>query len=332
MIPEGLEAAIDSVVPSGVTHIGFVATNIRGEFLVTEPKGHPYDVSATFSKVKHIAGEPPSRTLGRCLREQIGQRPAAVYPVPTVWVGPNSVSYYFGGLLGDIPDFDCLLSSEIYGLCWCSRDAARARIENSKNVGSRQRDLALLSTVATMCLSPYRRVLLMVRELHVMGFERLRAPAYDYPLAWRCPVVPSAWTWRQHGGRFDNVAGDLGRFFGEKPQNHTYSSASRQQPFGWEDVEFFNPRQLAMRFLMEQPEIAFAGWGPDAEYVDWFRQTLEKTAPNGLYYAFAEFEDATTYLYTHCTDVDRIDLPPAGCVIANQFNNFAYQLEQQLPS
>jgi hypothetical protein len=44
MIPDELQRIadiIDSVVPSGVTHMGFVATNIFGDFLITEPKGHP---------------------------------------------------------------------------------------------------------------------------------------------------------------------------------------------------------------------------------------------------------------------------------------------------
>ena len=60
MIPEEVIEAVDAIVPAGVSHIGFVATNIAREFLLTEPQGHPYGVSATFSKVKVKVGERPS--------------------------------------------------------------------------------------------------------------------------------------------------------------------------------------------------------------------------------------------------------------------------------
>lgn len=246
MLPEGLGAAIDRVVPPGVTHIGSVATNMSGEFLVTEPEGHPYSVTTTFSKVKVVTDEPASRTLGRCLREQVGHSPIAIYPIPSIWIGANSTSFYFAGLLGDIMKEECPVSPDICGLRRYGRDSAEQRIKVSKNTTSRERDLALLSTVATMCLSPYRRILLMVRELHLMGFERLRAPAYDYPLAWRCPVVPSAWTWKTHGGQFDDVPSDVEQFLGDKPRRHTYSSASNQQPFGWLDAAFLSPYELAL--------------------------------------------------------------------------------------
>src|SRR5689334_18429461 len=102
MIPFGREADIDRAVPSGVTHIGLVATAINGDLLVTEPRGHPYDVSATFSKIKIVGDERPSTALARCIGEQVGHEPTAIYPIPTVWVSANSTGYYFAGLLGDI--------------------------------------------------------------------------------------------------------------------------------------------------------------------------------------------------------------------------------------
>jgi hypothetical protein len=47
MLSLELNNAIDAVVQGQPTHIGFVAINTAGEFLITEPKGHPYGVSAT---------------------------------------------------------------------------------------------------------------------------------------------------------------------------------------------------------------------------------------------------------------------------------------------
>ena len=44
----------------------------------------------------------------------------------------------------------------------------------------------------------------MVRELHQLGFERLRVPAYEYPLAWRCleDVPPIVNLWQRVGSGF----------------------------------------------------------------------------------------------------------------------------------
>jgi hypothetical protein len=86
VFPERLIDDIDAAVPAGVTHVGFVATNKFGDFLITEPDGHPYGVSATFSKVRKKPDESPHETLSRCIRTQVGMEPISVYPVPVVWV------------------------------------------------------------------------------------------------------------------------------------------------------------------------------------------------------------------------------------------------------
>jgi hypothetical protein len=130
MLPGGVEAAVDAAVPAGVRHVGFVATNIPGQFLVTEPKGHPYGVSVTFSKVKLAPGESGSRALARRLEGQVGQGPLGLYPIPAVWVTPNSTSFYFAGLLqseGQLP------SAEIHVLRWCSREEAEQRVAASSS-------------------------------------------------------------------------------------------------------------------------------------------------------------------------------------------------------
>lgn len=319
VIPEEVVEAVDVGVPAGISHIGFVATSAAGEFLVTEPQGHPNGVSATFSKVKVGVGERPLQALIRCLRQRVGQAALSVFPVPAVWVSTNSRGYYFAGLLKD----ENLPSPEnMTGLRWLPRDRAEREIRKSQNLASRTRDLGLLEAVANMCLSPYRRVLLMVRELHLIGFERLRAPAYEYPVSWRCPVVPATWTYREHGGRFAGHHPSLGRLLEETSLDHTYSSAAGQHPFGWTNATFATPQELARKFLRERREIAFAGWGPDPQYAEWFRRMLEATKPNGLISAFSDYDEAADYLYALEAPVRTIPLPPPGLASQAEFDDF----------
>lgn len=324
MIPPELNEAIDAAVPPGVTHIGFVATNIAGDFLITEPTGHPYGVSATFSKVKIQPGEQPHQTLQRCINEQVGQEPMSVYPIPVIWATANSRGLYFVGLLqneGQLP------SQTIPGLRWCSRGSAEQNIGTSQNRESRQRDLGILAAAAAVCVSPYRRILLMVRELHQMGFERLRAPAYMYPIAWRCPIVPAYWTLQEHGGLFEDAISNVEAPFNMRPNAYTYTSASGQNPFDWRGMAFASPRELAVRFVQERREIAFAGWGPDLAYVEWFKRVLEMTAPNGVYYSMSEYESPTDCIYTSMASTERVPLPPSGLANSSEWRDFAARLK-----
>jgi len=281
MIPEELHDAIDSVVTNGITHLGFVVTNVFGQYLVTEPNGHPYGVTATFNKVKVKPDERPCHTVERCLREQVGQGVLGVFPIPVVWSTANSNGFYFAGMMENDGQ---PVPNQSNRMTWCDAQEAERRIGGSGNQESRRRDLGLMAAASEMCLSPYRRILLMVRELHRLGFERLRAPAYQYPLAWRCPIVPAYWTLRSHGGMYEEPFSQMEHWFGTKVCRHCYSSANGQFPFEWNDAAFDTPRELALRFVREQREIACAGWGPDPQYAQWFEGVLEMTKPNGLYY------------------------------------------------
>ena len=297
-----------------------MVTNVFGQFLVTEPKGHPYGVSATFNKVKVTPNERPSAAVERCLREQVGDRVIGVFPIPVVWSTSGSNGFYFGGMMDNVGHPGPHQNNRA---AWCDVEEAERRIGDSKNQESRRRDLGLLSAAADMCLSPFRRILLMVRELHRLGFERLRAPAYEYPLAWRCPIVPAYWTLRSHGGTYsDSFLYAAVRWFGPTACRQEYSSAEGQFPFQWKDVAFHTPHELALHFIRERREIACAGWGPDAEYARWFEEVLEATKPNGLYYASAEYQPATSYLYTNMTSVERVPLPPPGFLREGELSTF----------
>ena len=178
-------AFLARLIPDDITHIGFVAIDERGDLLITEPKGHPYGVSATFNKVKLNKGEEPIAGLERCIREQVGSLPIYLSVIDARQDTPQSraaylVAFFRGEAVDQTPDGQVRR--------WLDRSEALHAIGASKNIISRKRDLNLLAESENFCASPYRRVLLMVRELHRLGYQRLRAAPYMYPLAWRCPT------------------------------------------------------------------------------------------------------------------------------------------------
>ncbi len=330
MIAEELWEAIDAVVPAGVTHIGFVPVNQVGQVLVAEPEGHPYRVSATFSKVKRMPKERPSAALARCLQEQVGQVAASVYPVGNVWVTPNSVGCHFAGVLCEGAD---AVRSDSATLRWCDPREAGTRLQQSANAATRQRDLGLLATVESLCVSPYRNVLLMVRELHKMGFERLRACPYIYALGtWRCAIAPAAWIHNRGeqgpGTMPFELTQSIEKRLGQGSSVHFYTSASEQRLFADPKTWFLPPRALAEQYLQRHPALAAVGYGPDPAYVAWFERTLDLLAPNGIFYAFAEYEPPTNELYTLMAPVRRAPLPPPGHLDLMQWQEFQQQHRQ----
>jgi len=330
MFSSDLAAAIDAITPPGLTHVGIVLNSVDGAVLVTEPGGHPYGVSATFNKVPLQSGERPSAALVRCLQEQANDQIEAVYPIPTAWATSNGRSFYFTGLLHSLP------SSSQHRVAWMQPDEAHRRISASKGADSRQRDLGLLAAAGDICVSPHRRILLMVRELHTMGYEQIRAAPYLYPIAWRCPVVPAAWTWRDAGGLCTNMleimpglgSGGSGGS-GGKNQRLTYSSGDKQRPFGWENLHFATPKQLAEKFVQTFPQVASIGWGPDEAYTGWFEDMLKQTGPNGLVYAQGEYQPPLPdMLYaTHC-QVERVPAPPPGLAERDAWDRFKERIQQ----
>ena len=313
MFEEHLEEPIDEATPQGLTHIGFIGGNRDGHFALAQLYSEQWGTTATFAKERILDGERPVNTLKRCLLEQY-RSPSleSVYPVPRVWATPNSTTFYFAGFVNNHTDH--WKTSKAW-FNWVSPERGVELLQSSKNAISRQRDLAVLDMVSGICLSPHHRILLMLRELHKMGFEQLRAPAYDYPIAWRCPIVPAAWTFKQHGGRFHDPRAGLSPLPALRPTEnnkwqYVYSSAYRQKPFDWQDVPFATPRELAERFIREFPEIAICGWGPDGEYVAWFERLIELLRPYHLFAAFGEY----FYPDDHIPGPNgsRIPLPPPG--------------------
>lgn len=308
MYDSELRDHVDAVVPAGVTHIGFIAVDPKRRVLVLEPKGGPDpSITATIPKVR-LNGERPADALDRCLRQWVGCEAESVYPMSVAWGTPHSVTFYFMGRVeagNDSPS----------QTAWYALEEAERRIGRSRNTVSRRRDLALLAEVAaTESLYPPRRVLLMVRELHRMGYERLRAPAFFYHLgSWRCPVYPVAAVLAEHGGlfSFDAVSSIRPCFEGELVLGQ-YSSASGQLAFGWDDVVFATPRELARRFLDRAPTLARLGLGRDPAYAEWFERMLEMTAPDDLIFSDAEYVPPARGLFTVERHEPWVPLPPPG--------------------
>ena len=156
-------------------------------------------------------------------------------------------------------------------------------------------------------LTPERKVLMMIQELHVRGYQRLRIIPFIYHLGtWRCGVTEAANVHIDHGAMA--VDSDAAR----RPQ---HTSADGTAYFGWKDAEHASPSGLARRFLERFPRLAEAGYGPDWCYAGWYNHLLHVTWKRGLPYVHAGHHPPRPYLYMTESDV-RIPLPPAGTASA----------------
>jgi hypothetical protein len=150
-----------------------------------------------------------------------------------------------------------------------------------------------------------RRVLLMVAELHKLGYEGLRATPFmsSSGCYWRCCVVPASMTRPDHGARF---AEDVDYY--TLPR---YSSADEANYFGWTNMKPITPSMLAKRFIIEFPKFAEAGHHPDPAYVRWFAEMLELTAPVGVVTAFGDWKPPVGRMITDfCKEGTIVRLPP----------------------
>ena len=150
-----------------------------------------------------------------------------------------------------------------------------------------------------------RRLLLMVAELHKLGYEGLRATPFMSPSGcyWRCCIVPAFLTSRKHGACLaDNVV------YEALPR---YSSGDEDNYFGWANMRPKTPLILARRFIVEFAKFAEQGKHPDPAYVAWFTDMLEATAPNGVIYAFADMEAPEDRMLTNfCDEGVVVRMPP----------------------
>jgi DNA-binding transcriptional ArsR family regulator len=147
-----------------------------------------------------------------------------------------------------------------------------------------------------------RRVLLMVRELHRRGYERLRVAPGLTPtdMHWRCSIVPSSEVRPDHGAM--TLIG-----YGVA----CYSTGHGSNFFGWADADHDSPMTLADKFLGRFSEVAAEGHQADPDYASWYARMLRATDPDGLIYAYADWDLPADHLpVLGCTADVKIPLPP----------------------
>ncbi len=286
---DDLDAAVVAAATQGVSHIGLIACDVKNHVLVIEPEDQPYGVTATLPRVRVNPDESAEITLRRCLKEKVGWGTTSAFPISKVWVTENSSTFFFTGMIKDNnePPEGKLPRSHWYPL-----DIARSKIQTSKNRTTRNRDLAALEMASKIERSLFRRILLMIRELHRKGFGRLRASPWMHqngyitpPGNWTCSIVPSVVMRADSGAFTDDVQMNRLRETLHIIQHHDpFQTSGSHRPFGWTDALFDSPEQLADKFLERFRDLCFIGWGSDPEYEQWYEQMIELTAPNGVYY------------------------------------------------
>lgn len=314
MISEALARQIETTASREATHIGFILGDLQGRYLFAERPHSAHGVTTTFPRARILPGECISDALRRCIRERVGLRPESVFPLAGVrHTGFSSAQYYAGLVSG----FEFEAPAAPAGLAWYLPEDGRQRLSTSENAASRERDLAVLSEVGSTCLSPLRRILLAVGELHGLGFERLRAIPYFYSNGgWRCAIVPVSVVSRSHGAKWDEeTLSSLEQVSGTLNQHYIYSSASEQAAFNWDDAWFDSPQCLARKFIERVPAWAYAGWGRDPAYAQWYEDILKATQHHGVFFSWDETEDldpADAVRTLLCPGAGRFPLPPPG--------------------
>jgi hypothetical protein len=151
----------------------------------------------------------------------------------------------------------------------------------------------------------YRKILLMVSELHILGYQRLRIAPGLSPDGehWRCSVTPVTNISQKHGARLIDW---------EHLAAH-YTSASGAKYFDWSYAANLTPAKLAARFVEEFPLIVGASKGSDWHYSGWYQEMLGLTAPDLLPVVVEGEGRARDHLATFGDRrIVRIPLPPIG--------------------
>ena len=129
-----------------------------------------------------------------------------------------------------------------------------------------------------------RKILLMVGELHLRGYQRLRILPYMAPsgTSWRCAIGPAA-LFSKDGLELEE-SGEFG------VKTVSYTSASDAEYFNWTNAQYETPSRPARWFIERFPKIVTAAIGLDWTYVGWYIEMLGLTYPNHFPYAFADWD------------------------------------------
>lgn len=149
-----------------------------------------------------------------------------------------------------------------------------------------------------------QKLLLMVRELHCQGFEKLRIIPHIAPsgLYWRCEFVPKKYILKKIGTKKGVNAAEYEFPF--------YTSGMEFNYFEWEDGKNISLTQMAERFAEKFPVFMEDCRGEDKKYAKWFFKMLATLTENDLPYFFNDYFDAYTYVPT--TKGNLLSMPPLG--------------------
>ena len=130
------------------------------------------------------------------------------------------------------------------------------------------------------------RLLLMIGELHKLGYQRLRIIPGMSPsgMDWRCAITASS-----------NVTGPHG--LEEGPADRLvarYSTGAGGKYFGRRDAERADPPGLARLFVVKFPEIAREAASDDWPYAGWFVNVLGLAESGFLPIAYSDFGTEVT--------------------------------------
>lgn len=108
--------------------------------------------------------------------------------------------------------------------------------------------------------------LLMVGELHRLGYQRLRIGPGRSPsgVFWRCAITHVANIQRDNGVVVIDEGCDTVH----------YSSGTGVGYFGWEDSASDTPEELAKKFVERFPVLARLGRGDDEDYAAWYQELM----------------------------------------------------------
>jgi hypothetical protein len=151
-----------------------------------------------------------------------------------------------------------------------------------------------------------QRVLLMVHELHKLGYQRLRispglSPSGAY---WRCVITPASNILMTHGAWTRDYLLNTAR----------YTSGSDAAYFDWQDTKHDTARELARKFVLRFPSIVEQAQGRDHEYVGWYVEMLGLAEHGALPIAYADWyvDPDPQYLLTSGGEELRLPMLPGG--------------------
>lgn len=154
----------------------------------------------------------------------------------------------------------------------------------------------------------YRKILRMVSELHVRGYQRIRiAPGMSASgCHWRCTITPVTYISSRNGAKLIHGCPET--------LMAKYTSGQERKYFDWKDAAHATPSSMADLFIKRFPEIAEAGKGSDWSYAGWYLEMLHLTYPCSFPIAYADWEIPEDNLpIVGQNSSIRIPLPPPGC-------------------